>query len=183
MNEIWFSFFQFFKCSSPRLPVGCFLALLHTSSMHAHTRKLTTFPSDCWAQPWAFKSWCKHHFLSVDKKGGAELEEGEVHKEVVVEEKKEEEEEEERRAKKRGSDGESCAKAQLVWLGCLSESKMGDRDWEKDERQWEGTVEEEEAYYSEAESRSVTNGNTRWLICLSQWQKPEIWVREIWYRT
>lgn len=43
----------------------------------------------------------------------------------------------------------------------ISECKMGDRDREKDERLWEGTVEEEEAYYSEAENRSVTNGNTR----------------------
>lgn len=45
--------------------------------------------------------------------------------------------------------------------GCLSERKMGDRGREEDERLWEGTVEEEEAYFSEAESGSVTNGNTR----------------------
>lgn len=38
---------------------------------------------------------------------------------------------------------------------------MGDREKEKDERLWEGTVKEDEAYFSEAESRSVTNGNTR----------------------
>lgn len=159
---------------------------LHKQYTRTH-KKLATFPSDCWAHPWASKFWCKHYFLSADRENkGVQLDEEQDNRADGGREGGgvggggggggEE-------AKKRGCEGESCAKTQLVWLGCLSESKMGGRDWEKDERLWEGTVEEEEAYNSEAESRSATNGNTRWLICLSQWQKLEIWVREIWYRT
>lgn len=152
---------QFLDCSVSHLPVSCFPALLHTSM---HTQRNNNFSK--WAQPWAVKSRCKRRSylqtrrtkrVRVGRGGGAGggWEGGG------------------KRRKRR----EEATVSHVQRQGCLSESKMGDIDWKTDERLWEGTVEEEEANYSQAESRSATNGNTRWLICSSQWQKPEIWVR------
>lgn len=94
---------------------------------HVNIQKnLPGFPSDCWAQSLAYK-WYKYHLLLVEKNEDAEWEE-------------EEEEKEEDEATV------SHMQTQLVWPCCLSESKMGDWDWEKDERMRQGTVEEEEAY-------------------------------------
>lgn len=81
MRSAWMKCVSFL-CSSPCLSITCFLALLHTSSVHAH-KKLTTFWSDCWAQPQRLDTSTSLQRRSRGSGEVEEQEEEEEHEKVI----------------------------------------------------------------------------------------------------